>query len=83
MRVPEASVFGLQLAKIPIIALSMLAVLGWIFVIAFWKPKILTEAKDVIVGFWRFFYATFLKPHTGDDSTGQQAALESFYKAQV
>ena len=32
----------------------------------------------------RFFYASFLKPHTGDGAvTGQQAALESFYKAQV
>lgn len=32
----------------------------------------------------RFFYASFLKPHTGDgETTGQQAALESFYKAQV
>lgn len=32
----------------------------------------------------RFFYASFLKPHTGDSaSTGQQVALESFYRAQV
>ena len=34
--------------------------------------------------FARFFYASFLKPHSGDGAiTGQQAALESFYKAQV
>ena len=34
--------------------------------------------------FTRFFYASFLKPHNGDGAiTGQQAALESFYKAQV
>ena len=34
--------------------------------------------------FARFFYASFLKPHNGDGAvTGQQAALESFYKAQV
>ena len=34
--------------------------------------------------FARFFYASFLKPHDGDGAiTGQQAALESFYKAQV
>ncbi len=33
---------------------------------------------------FHFLYATFLKPHTGDgEATGQQAALESFYKAQV
>lgn len=34
--------------------------------------------------FFKFFYASFLKPHTGDGAlTGQQAALESFYKAQA
>ena len=34
--------------------------------------------------FARFFYASFLKPHSGDGAiTGQQAALESFYRAQV
>lgn len=34
--------------------------------------------------FARFFYASFLKSHSGDGTTtGQQAALESFYKAQV
>lgn len=34
--------------------------------------------------FARFFYASFIKPHDGDSATtGQQAALESFYKAQV
>ena len=34
--------------------------------------------------FARFFYASFLKTHSGDGAiTGQQAALESFYKAQV
>lgn len=31
-----------------------------------------------------FLYATFFKPYSGDgESRGQQAALESFYKAQV
>lgn len=34
--------------------------------------------------FTRFFYASFLKPHSGDGAiTGQQAALESFYNAQA
>ena len=34
--------------------------------------------------FAKFFYASFLKPHRGDGAiTGQQAALESFYRAQV
>lgn len=37
-----------------------------------------------LAAFARFFYASFLKPHSGDGAiAGQQAALESFYKAQV
>lgn len=33
--------------------------------------------------FCTFFYSTFLKPHSQDEGSGQQAALESFYKVQV
>ena len=46
-------------------------------------PKTSTKS-DGLGTYARFFYASFLKPHTGDGAdTGQQAALESFYKAQV
>jgi betaine lipid synthase len=38
---------------------------------------------DAWSSFVRFFYACFLKPHETDSSAGQQAALESFYKAQA
>ena len=42
------------------------------------------QAPRSLRTFARFFYASFLKPHSGDGAiTGQQAALESFYKAQV
>lgn len=42
------------------------------------------KAPQSLTTFARFFYASFLKPHDGDGAiTGQQAALESFYKAQV
>ena len=42
------------------------------------------KAFSGLATFARFFYASFLKPHNGDGAvTGQQAALESFYKAQV
>ena len=42
------------------------------------------QAPRSLRTFARFFYASFLKPHDGDGAvTGQQAALESFYKAQV
>lgn len=42
------------------------------------------KPSSALATFSRFFYASFLKPHSGDGThTGQQAALESFYKAQV
>ena len=41
-------------------------------------------ASTTLANFSTFFYASFLKPHNGDGAlNGQQAALESFYKAQV
>lgn len=43
-----------------------------------------SRKSNAIVNFGKFFYASFLKPHSGDDAaTGQQSALESFYRAQV
>ena len=41
------------------------------------------ENPSAITSFLRFFYASFLKPHTRDGSGSQQDALESFYKAQA
>lgn len=42
------------------------------------------SSDTAFVAFCRFFYASFLKPHEKDDGlTGQQGALESFYKQQV
>jgi betaine lipid synthase len=41
------------------------------------------ENPSAITSFLRFFYASFLKPHTRDGSDSQQDALESFYKAQA
>ena len=47
------------------------------------RPRHLKVPRSLTT-FARFFYASFLKPHSGDGAvTGQQAALESFYKAQV
>ncbi|KAF2644905.1 betaine lipid synthase [Massarina eburnea CBS 473.64] len=36
-----------------------------------------------VQAYLKFFYACFVKPHTGDGSGSQQDALESFYKAQA
>ncbi|KAL8647690.1 MAG: hypothetical protein Q9210_005406 [Variospora velana] len=38
---------------------------------------------DHILGYCTFFYSSFLKPHSEDNGSGQQAALESFYKVQA
>ena len=44
----------------------------------------LSKGSSALATLGKFFYACFLKPHNGDGaSTGQQAALESFYKAQA
>ena len=47
---------------------------------------ILMTSGEITKGFatfGRFFYNCFLKPYDGDEAGGQQAALESFYRAQV
>ena len=48
------------------------------------KHKELHRLWSTFMRSFNFLYATFLKPHAGDgEAQGQQAALESFYKAQV
>ncbi|KAL9101907.1 MAG: hypothetical protein Q9163_002873 [Psora crenata] len=43
-----------------------------------------TQQFSFLTEYGRFFYASFLKPHGEERAcTGQQAALESFYKAQA
>ncbi|MCJ1306687.1 hypothetical protein MMC25_000330 [Agyrium rufum] len=43
-----------------------------------------TDLRANVSVLCKFFYACFLKPHTSDkEYNGQQAALESFYKAQA
>lgn len=70
--------------QILVVACAVLAVIGVVFTFAFQAPKDISESPSAIRSFGTFFYASFLKPHTGDsEGTGQQAALESFYKAQV
>lgn len=83
-----ASLLGTQVVSwhhiyILFAAVAVLLTICGVFVIAFWKPKIVENVNEFAIAFARFLYANFLKPHTGDESTGQQAALESFYKAQV
>lgn len=40
-------------------------------------------ASEHISPYWRFFYASFLKPHATVSANGQRDALESFYSSQA
>ncbi len=40
-------------------------------------------ASEHLLPYWRFFYASFLKPHTTVSTNGQRDALESFYSSQA
>ena len=66
------------------LAICAVAVLVWIIVFMALPMSKISVDFSPLTTYAKFFYASFLKPHTGDGaSTGQQAALESFYKAQV
>lgn len=52
-----------------------------IVVVHVFKPKVNSDSG--FLSYCKFFYSCFLKPHERGDETGQQYALESFYKTQV
>ena len=64
-------------------AFLVLAIIGTVFAIGLWQSRIFSDVNDFVAGFCRFFYSSFLKPYSGDDSGGQQDALECFYRVQV
>jgi hypothetical protein len=71
--------------QIFIVGATLVVLIGVIFA-ATLRPSKDEGEKDpsAFTSFLRFFYASFLKPHTGDGTgNGQQDALESFYKAQA
>ena len=65
------------------VAAGIVFLVASIFVVSSFGAKIEQRVPESIRSYAKFFYASFLKPHTGDDGEGQQGALESFYKAQV
>lgn len=70
--------------QIFVVGATLVALIGFIFAITFLRPNKDEENPSSLTSFLRFFYASFLKPHTGDGTgNGQQDALESFYKAQA
>lgn len=81
----QRPVYSSGLGEYSVLLVSLIAavllVLTALF-LASWVP-LPSKFKTTAYSYGRFFYVSFLKPHTGDVSAGQQGALESFYKAQV
>ncbi len=71
--------------QIIIVGAALVLLIGIILATTLVPAKKDDEENSTALGsFLRFFYASFLKPHTGDGTgNGQQDALESFYKAQA
>ena len=77
--------FSLPAPPLYILLATVAAVVlvGGTLVAVFYSSRVPTRTS-ALVTYSRFIYASFLKPHTGDETvTCQQAALESFYKTQV
>jgi betaine lipid synthase len=53
------------------------------FLFAFVEAPKFINLPEIVLSYAKFFYACFLKPHSGDKNGNQQDALESFYKAQA
>ncbi len=83
MTIPDTIAPTIQHVSVLLAFFLVLAFAARFSVVTIARPKHLRVPAGLGT-FARFFYASFLKPHNGDGAiTGQQAALESFYKAQV
>jgi hypothetical protein len=70
--------------RIFLVGATLVFLISIVFAITLWRAEKDKEEQGTFISFLRFFYASFLKPHTGDGTgNGQQDALESFYKAQA
>lgn len=71
--------------QIFLVGTTVVVLISVIFAAAFKKPSRKDEDSDpnFLTSLLRFVYACFLKPHENHGSDSQQAALESFYKAQA
>ncbi|MCJ1390514.1 hypothetical protein MMC18_003374 [Xylographa bjoerkii] len=76
---------GLDLQQLQLlaVAVSILVLFTGILAVALLKSSAYNDTLESINNFGKFFFVSFLKPHTGDGLGGQQDALESFYKAQA
>ena len=81
---PKGSIFSILHPQVLIVGCLLALLVCGILAVAHLKPKALVNDSNILTEFGRFFYASFLKPHSGDGvGIGQQEALESFYKAQA
>jgi hypothetical protein len=70
--------------QIYLVGITLVILIAIIFAVTLPSAKDDEQDPSTFKSFLRFFYASFLKPHTGDGTgNGQQDALESFYKAQA
>lgn len=69
--------------RVVLAVLVVSAVIALCFTHSFGPRKYREAVSSFIGNYWRFAYACFFKPHSGDASRNQQDALESFYKAQA
>lgn len=62
-------------------AVFVVALVSSVLLFVLRKPKM--KHDSAIYTYFKFFYASFVKPHESHGQGDQQRALESFYKTQV
>jgi len=83
VRALTTSSLGLGYLYIFLAVFGVIALLGGALITSV-SHKTASKGTSAISNFGKFFYASFLKPHNRHGTQGgQQAALESFYNAQV
>jgi betaine lipid synthase len=71
-------------AQIIIAGVALTLLIGIVFALTFTSSRKRDgQEPSAWESFVRFFYACFLKPQEKNSGSGQQAALESFYRAQA
>lgn len=70
-------------SKVLLAGLLLLLFVSIIFLFSFVEAPKFLSLPETVLSYTKFFYACFLKPHSGDGTGNQQDALESFYKAQA
>ena len=70
-------------SQVVLVGTAILLFLTAVFLFAFVDAPKSARLPETAISFAKFFFACFLKPHSGDKTGSQQDALESFYKAQA